>query len=124
MRIIATLFLCSLVTGCTIEKSLSVVQVGMMPNHVIQIEGSPNEQAQQERYKIFVYYGKQQPAVLQPTTDRWFIFKDGHLLEYSTQYLNPSNDTNKPLRLTATEILSQWRNSQYLPVNLSARANE
>ncbi|ETT07949.1 hypothetical protein HMPREF1567_3630 [Providencia alcalifaciens PAL-2] len=96
----------------------------MMPNHVIQIEGSPNEQTQQERYKIFVYYGKQQPAVLQPTTDRWFIFKDGHLLEYSTQYLNTSSDTNKPLRLTATEILSQWRNSQYLPVNLSARANE
>ncbi|WP_407901625.1 hypothetical protein [Providencia rustigianii] len=63
----------------------------MTPNEVIQIAGVPDEQSKQEEYTLFVYHDRQQPEASQQITDRWFIFKNIQLLEYSTQYLNPSS---------------------------------
>lgn len=97
--------------------------VGMTPNEVIQIAGVPDEQSKQEEYTLFVYHDRQQPEASQQIADRWFIFKNIQLLEYSTQYLNPSSTKNTQLRLTASEILSQWVDSQKLTTNPSASKN-
>ncbi|HHR6129013.1 TPA: hypothetical protein ACS72K_000586 [Providencia alcalifaciens] len=105
------------------ENSSSVVMAGMTSNQVVQIEGTPDEQAKQDGYQLMVYHDKPQPETTAKMTDHWFIFKNGHLLEYSTQYLNSSNATNTPLRLTAKQILSQWIDSQSLPTNPSAHMN-
>ncbi|CAG9423812.1 hypothetical protein NVI2019_GHJFPKLH_02329 [Providencia alcalifaciens] len=105
------------------EKSPSVTMSGMTSNQVMQIEGTPDEQAKQDGYQLIVYHDKQQPEATTQMTDRWFIFKNGYLLEYSTQYLNSSNTINTPLRLTAKQILSQWIDSQSLPTNPSAHMN-
>ncbi len=97
--------------------------VGMTPNEVIQIAGVPEEQSKQEEYTLFVYHDRQQPEASQQITDRWFIFKNIQLLEYSTQYLNPSSTKKTQLRLTASKILSQWIDSQKLTTNPSASKN-
>ncbi|MTC57922.1 Uncharacterised protein [Providencia rustigianii] len=123
MRTIFILFLCSLIIGCAKEKSPSIFMVGMTPNEVIQIAGVPDEQSKQEEYTLFVYHDRQQPEASQQITDRWFIFKNIQLLEYSTQYLNPSSTKKTQLRLTASKILSQWIDSQKLTTNPSASKN-
>ncbi|WP_249215411.1 MULTISPECIES: hypothetical protein [unclassified Providencia] len=123
MRTLFALLIGILLIGCTMEKSPSVVMAGMTSNQVMQIEGMPDEQATQGGYQLMVYHDKQQPLATAKMTDRWFIFKNGYLLEYSTQYLNSSNATNTPLRLTAKQILSQWIDSQSLPTNPSAHMN-
>ncbi|MEQ5184393.1 hypothetical protein [Providencia rettgeri] len=123
MRTLFALLIGILLMGCTMEKSPSVVMVGMTTNQVMQIEGTPDEQANQDGYQLMIYHDKPQPEATAKITDRWFIFKNEYLLEYSTQYLNSSNVTNTPLRLTAKQILSQWIDSQSLPTNPSARMN-
>lgn len=123
MRTLFALLIGILLMGCTMEKSPSVVMAGMTANQVIQIEGVPDEQAKQDGYQLIVYHDKQQPEASTQIADRWFIFKDGHLLEYSTHYINASSAANRPLRLTAKQILSQWIDSQSLPTNPSARMN-
>ncbi|MBC5791019.1 hypothetical protein HFU86_012375 [Providencia sp. JUb39] len=120
MRTLFALLIGILLIGCTMEKSPSVVMTGITSNQVMQIEGTPDDQTRQDGYQLMVYHDKQQPKTTAKITDRWFIFKNGYLLEYSTQYLNSSNATNTPLRLTAKQILSQWIDSQSLPTNPSA----
>ncbi|WP_272521584.1 hypothetical protein [Providencia sp. PROV202] len=123
MRTLFALLIAILLMGCTMEKSPSVVMAGMTANQVMQIEGTPDEQTKQDGYQLFVYHDKPQPEATTQMTDRWFIFKNGYLLEYSTQYLNSSVTTNTPLRLTAKQILSQWIDSQSLPTSPSAHIN-
>ena len=79
------LFICLLLTGCMTSKyaqKMQSLQIGMTPNQVIAIMGSPQSTSAKDNSLYYVYSATCYNGLFLYTKDNYVKFVDGHVVSF------------------------------------------